>query len=300
MESPQEETPRPEQAPAGEQGAGLSFTEHLLELRRRLIISVAAVLVGTVAAYAFKERIFEFLAWPLIKALPTKDHGLIFTSLVEPFFIYLKISLVAGIVLALPVILYQVWMFIGPGLYAHEKKIVFPLVLFSSFFFVLGAAFAYFGVFPFGFKALMDFAGPSMTPFPSVREYYDLVSLTLLVFGLIFELPLFITVFARFGLVTPAFLRKYRRYAILVIFIVAAILTPPDVFSQMLMAIPLCILYEVSILGAVMFGKERKKPAPPGADAAPPPGTPPPDEPAGPAPDSSGHAPEAPPEPPAG
>lgn len=251
------------------EGSGLSFMDHLVELRKRLIICAVAVAVGFFAAYAVKEAIFEIMAWPLVNALPKADHALIFTNLVEPFMVYLKISFAAGIVFALPVIMHQVWMFIGPGLYSHEKKMVFPLVALSCLFFAVGASFGYFVVFPFGFKALIEFAGPSMSAFPSVREYYGLVSKMLLVFGLIFELPLFITVFARFGLVTPAFLRKNRRYAILIIFVAAAILTPPDVFSQMLMAMPLLILYEISIWGAVLFGKKPQAQGPPGPDETP-------------------------------
>ncbi|MBI5845868.1 MAG: twin-arginine translocase subunit TatC [Deltaproteobacteria bacterium] len=257
------------ESPQAEEQGGLTFMDHLVELRRRLIICALAVGVGFFGAYAVKEYIFEIMAWPLIQALPDTDHALIFTNLVEPFMVYLKLSFAAGIVLALPVIMHQVWMFIGPGLYSHEKRMIFPLVFLSCLFFAAGAAFGYFVVFPFGFKALIEFAGPSMSAFPSVKEYYGLVSKMLLVFGLIFELPLFISVFARFGLVTPAFLRKNRRYAILIIFVAAAILTPPDVFSQLLMALPLLVLYEAGILGAVIFGRAREKAEPPDPEPSP-------------------------------
>lgn len=250
------------EAPEGEESGGLTFMDHLVELRRRLIICAAAVAAGFFAAYAVKEHIFEIMAWPLVQALPDAGHALIFTNLVEPFMVYLKLSFVGGLVLALPVIMHQLWMFIGPGLYSHEKRMVFPLVVLSCAFFAVGASFGYFVVFPFGFKALIEFAGPSMSAFPSVKEYYGLVSKMLLVFGLIFELPLFISVFARMGLVTPAFLRKNRRYSILIIFVVAAIFTPPDVFSQSLMALPLLVLYEVSILGAVLFGRKKTEDEP--------------------------------------
>ncbi|MBU2489232.1 MAG: twin-arginine translocase subunit TatC [Proteobacteria bacterium] len=233
----------------------LPITAHLEELRTRLIWSLIAVGLGFLACYAVKEDLFQILARPLLSALPEGDK-LIFTGLPEPFFTYLKISFFGGVVLALPVIMYQVWKFVAPGLYLSERNLLFPLVFLSCLFFAMGASFGYFVVFPFGFKFFLGFAGDSIQAMPSMREYLSLTTKLLLGFGIVFQLPLFITAFARFGLVSVDFLKKQRKYAILLFFIAAAILTPPDVITQILMAIPLMALYELSIVGARIFGKK--------------------------------------------
>ncbi len=185
-----------------------------------------------------------------------KDGKLIFTSLTEPFVTYLKVSLFGGIIIAVPVILYQVWLFVAPGLYAKEKKVVFPVVLLGCLFFAAGASFGYFVVFPMGFKVLLAFGGDVAEAFPSMREYLGLVTKLLIAFGVVFELPLFIVTFARLGMVTPAMLRKNRKYALVLFVAGGAVLTPPDPFSQVMMALPLVFLYEISIWGAVIFGKK--------------------------------------------
>ena len=234
------------------------FTEHLEELRKRLMICFIAVIVGFILTYAFKETLFQILTRPLVAAMATGDH-MMYTGLAEAFFTYLKVSLLAGIMLASPVIFYQFWMFIAPGLYSQERKLLLPVVFLSSFFFVGGALFGYFIVFPLGFKFFLSFATDAIRPMPSMKEYLGFSSKLLLAFGLAFELPLVLTFLARLGIVSVDFLKKNRKYAILLFFIASAILTPPDVVSQVMMAIPLMLLYELSILGAKIFGKKKNK-----------------------------------------
>ena len=235
----------------------IPFTAHLEELRRRLIVCIIAVGVGFFISYGFKEKIFEILAKPLVEAMG-KGEKLIFTGLAEAFFIYLKVSFLAGLMLAAPVILYEFWMFVAPGLYKNERRVLFPIIFLSAFFFVGGALFGYYIVFPFGFKLFLDFASESIRPLPSMREYFRFSSILLLSFGAVFELQIIIVFLARLGIVTVDFLKKNRKYAILLIFIIAAVLTPtPDVITQMLMAVPLMGLYEISIIGAKIFGKKK-------------------------------------------
>lgn len=232
------------------------FTEHLEELRKRLITCFIAVGIGFVASYAFKEDLFYILVAPLKQAMKEGDT-LIYTHLPEAFFTFLKTALIAGIMLASPVIIYQFWMFMAPGLYANEKRLLVPILLLSTLFFTGGALFGYFVVFPFGFKFFLSFATDTIRPMPSMKEYLGFAAKLLLAFGIVFELPLVITFLARLGIVSVAFLRKYRKYAILLFFCCAAILTPPDVVTQIMMALPLIVLYEVSIIGARIFGRDK-------------------------------------------
>jgi sec-independent protein translocase protein TatC len=236
----------------------LPFTAHLEELRRRLIICFAAIGVGFVISYIFSRRLFEILMMPLLSAMPPEEK-LIYTGLPEAFFTYLKVAFLAGVLLAIPVITYQLWMFIAPGLYDKEKRFVLPIVFLSSIFFVGGALFGYFVVFPFGFKFFMGFASDYVRPLPSMKEYLGFSAKLLFAFGIVFELPLFITFLAKLGIVDVPFLKAKRKYAILLFFVFAAILTPPDVITQILMAGPLILLYEVSIIGARVFGKKAAK-----------------------------------------
>jgi sec-independent protein translocase protein TatC len=233
----------------------MPFTEHLEELRRRLIICFVAVGVGFVICYFFSKQLFEILMRPLLQVMPPEE-SLIFTALPEAFFTYLKVALLAGIGLASPVIIYQFWRFIAPGLYHKERRALMPIVLFSTFFFVGGALFGYFGVFPFGFKFFIGFASDNIRAMPSIREYLKFAAKLLFAFGFIFELPLFTFFLARLGLVNAELLRSKQKYAILVIFMLAAILTPPDVVTQVMMAGPLLILYELSIWIAKVFGRK--------------------------------------------
>lgn len=233
------------------------FTEHLGELRDRLVRSFIAVGLGFVCAYFFKEKLFEILTAPLVIAMGEAGNAkMIFTGLPEAFFTYLKISLLAGIVLACPVLFYQFWMFVSPGLYRTEKKYLVPIVILSVIFFILGASFGYFIVFPYGFRFFLGFATDTIQAMPSMKEYLSFASKMLLAFGFVFELPLVLTFMARMGLVSVDFLKKNRKYAILIFFIVSAIITPPDVVTQIMMALPLMILYEISIVGARIFGKK--------------------------------------------
>jgi sec-independent protein translocase protein TatC len=234
------------------------FTEHLGELRDRLVRSFIAVTIGFVAAYSFKEKLFEILNAPLVTAMgETGNAKMIFTGLPEAFFTYLKVSLLAGIILATPVLFYEFWMFVSPGLYRTEKKYILPIVVLSVFFFLVGSSFGYFVVFPYGFKFFLGFATDTIYAMPSMKEYLAFSSKMLLAFGFVFELPLVLTFMARMGLVTVPFLKKNRKYALLLFFVGAAIITPPDVVTQIMMALPLMVLYEISIIGARVFGKKK-------------------------------------------
>lgn len=235
------------------------FTSHLEELRKRLITCFIAVGVGFAASYGFKEKLFQILTQPLITVMK-QGETLIYTGLPEAFFTFLKVSFLAGLMLASPVIIYQFWMFIAPGLYDREKKLLVPIVFLSSIFFVGGALFGYFIVFPYGFDFFLGFATETIRPMPSMKEYLSFSAKLLLAFGLVFELPLVITFLARLGIVSVPFLKKNRKYALLLFFVGAAILTPPDVVTQVMMALPLMVLYEISIVGARIFGR-KKKPA---------------------------------------
>ena len=235
------------------------FTSHLEELRNRLIKASIAVGVGFAVSYAFKEKLFQILTAPLISVMKPGET-LIYTNLPEAFFTFLKTAFLSGILLASPIIIYQFWMFTAPGLYRQEKRLLLPVVFLSSIFFVGGALFGYFIVFPWGFKFFLGFASETVRPLPSMKEYLSFSSKLLLAFGLVFELPLIITFLAKLGLVSVEFLKKNRKYAVLLFFIGAAILTPPDVVTQIMMAMPLMILYEISIIGARIFGKKKETP----------------------------------------
>ena len=234
------------------------FTDHLDELRQRLIACFIAVGIGFVLSYGFKERLFDILTRPLISVMQTGDQ-MVFTGLPEAFFTYLKVAFLSGLILASPVIIYQFWIFVAPGLYKHERRILLPIVFLSTVFFVGGALFGYFIVFPFGFKFFLGFATDTIRPLPSMREYLAFSSKLLLAFGLVFELPIVITFLARLGIVSVDFLKKNRKYALLLFFVAAAIITPPDVVTQIMMAFPLMLLYEISIMGARVFGREARK-----------------------------------------
>jgi sec-independent protein translocase protein TatC len=235
------------------------FTAHLEELRKRLITCFIAVGVGFVISYGFKEKLFQILVQPLLRVMETGET-LIFTGLPEAFFTYLKVALLSGLMLAAPIIIYQFWMFVAPGLYDREKRLMLPIIFLSSFFFVGGALFGYFIVFPWGFKFFLGFADDHIRALPSMKEYLGFSAKLLLAFGLVFELPLVITFLAKLGIVSVDFLKKNRKYALLLFFAGAAILTPPDVVTQIMMALPLMLLYEISIIGARIFGRSKIEP----------------------------------------
>jgi len=269
----------------------MSFTDHLSELRSRLKWCAIALIVSAGVAYAFSDVLFVLLAKPLVVAWqgaglgPPRMH---FANPIEPFFTYLKISLVAGIFISSPVIFYQLWGFIAPGLYKKEKRYAIPFALASATFFVSGACFGYFLVFPYGFQFFLSFAQDNMgsmqealgglikvsvgqpfelRPTLMMGEYFGLVWRLLLAFGLVFELPLVIMFLAMAGLVTPGRLWRFNRYFIVVAFIVSALLTPPDVITQVMMSAPLLVLYNMSILVAWIFQRRKSKRAAAAAEA---------------------------------
>ena len=238
----------------------LSFMSHLDELRKRLIRCCLAVGIGFGVCYYFSETLYlDYLADPLLKALPA-GSTLIATSLIEPFMTYLKIGLIGGILLALPFIFYQFWKFVAPGLYQTEKKWVIPFVLSSSLLFMGGAFFGYQLVFPAAFKFLMRYSNAKLQVLPKMSEYFSLTINLLLAFGISFELPIIIFFLAKIGVVTADFLKRKRKYFIVLAFVIAAIITPTvDPVSQTMMAVPLIILYEIGILLARWVGKQKAK-----------------------------------------
>jgi sec-independent protein translocase protein TatC len=236
----------------------LPLTAHLQELRKRLILSFIAIGAGFGICYAMAEPLFNILAAPLLKVMPA-GSSLIFTSVAEAFFTYMKVAFIGGLMLTSPFVLYQVWAFVAPGLYRHEKRYVVPFVLAGTLFFVLGILFAYFIAIPAGFKFLLGYATDFIKAMPSMKEYLSFSMKFLLVFGLVFEFPVVLVVLARIGVVNARMLSRQRRYAILLIFIFAAVMTPPDFVSQILMALPLVGLYELGILLSRVFGKKTAR-----------------------------------------
>ncbi len=242
----------------------MTFLEHLDELRVRLMHSLGALVVGTIVCWGFHERIFHFLTQPLRNAYPAVKF--ITTGPTEAFMMYMKMSFFVGIFLVAPYILYQVWAFIAPGLYAHEKAYAVPFIVAGSLFFLLGGGFGHYILFPTTFKFLYEFAGDDMQFLPKVDEYFEFYSWFLLGLGLVFQIPVVIFVLARIGIVTPGFLMRQFKFAVLVSFIVAAIVTPSaDVVNQTLLALPMMGLYLLGVLVAWMFGRARRKPDDPTA-----------------------------------
>ena len=240
-----------------EEESKLPFTTHLEELRRRLIYAVVAIVLAAIIAFLFAKQLFYFLAQPLVKILPA-NQPMIFTALTEAFFTYFKVALLAGFFLASPVVFYQLWKFIAPGLYEHEKKFVIPFVISATVFFILGSAFAYYIVFPFGFKFFLGFSTDYLKLLPKMNEYFSLSLKLIFAFGIVFEMPVITFFLAKMGVVNGEMLSSKRRYAIVLVFVVAALLTPPDVGTQLLMAGPLLLLYEVSVWVAKIFGRKSQ------------------------------------------
>lgn len=253
----------------------MSLIEHLSELRKRIIVSLVSLLVAFIITFSFSEKIFEILLFPL-NYTPTFSikEGLVFvpdqklqnTKLVflgpaEAFWMNMKIALVSGFILVIPVIFYEIWRFISPGLYQHEKKYILPFVLSATVLFLIGVVFCYFIVLPFAMSFLLTYkVGDFLMPMLSVGLYIDFLLKFILAFGFVFELPILILIATRMGLITPQTLKKYRRLAIVLAFITAAIITPtPDAFNQTLMAIPMIILYEVGIWVSIILNKKREQ-----------------------------------------
>jgi sec-independent protein translocase protein TatC len=238
----------------------MSLTEHLIELRKRLTNALIAILVGFVVCYYFKDWLFTIITRPLTAALP-KSSYLIYTGLTQAFFTYMKIAFFASVILTSPFIMYQVWKFIAPALLPNEKKFVVPFVLSSTFLFLSGVTFGYLVVLPPAFEFFVSFNNDYLRAMISFGDYLSFFVTFLLGFGVSFQLPVIIFFLAKLGIVTDKMLSKNRKYAILLIFIVAAVLTPsPDALSQILMAIPLLFLYEISIFIAKFAAKKKEIP----------------------------------------
>jgi len=243
------------------EGTEQPFVSHLIELRDRLIRALIAVGIcfGILAVWPGPSGLYDLLAQPLVAHLPPGTK-LIATNVISPFLVPLKITLMAAFLLALPVVLYQAWAFVAPGLYTHEKKLVLPLVISSTILFFVGVAFCYFFVFGRVFTFIQSFAPKSITPAPDIEAYLSFVLTMFIAFGAAFEVPIVVVVLARIGLVSIEKLKGFRSYFIVLAFIVAAIITPPDIVSQLALAIPMCVLYEAGIWAAVAFIRHTKAP----------------------------------------
>ncbi len=234
------------------QQEGESFLSHLVELRNRLVRAFLAVIVVTVCLLPFASMLYDFLAYPLMHALP-EGTKMIATGVVTPFLVPVKVVLLVALVVTLPYLLYQAWAFIAPGLYQHEKRLVLPLVVASTILFLVGMAFCYFFVFGVVFKFVYSIAPKSISVAPDIENYFNFAIGMFLAFGVAFQVPIVVIVLAKMGIVSVAKLREIRPYVIVGSFVVAAVVTPPDAVSQLLLAIPLCVLYEAGILVAAMI-----------------------------------------------
>lgn len=234
-----------------------SFISHLIELRTRLIRALIGVGLVSLCLMPFSSQIYDLLAAPMMAALP-QGAKMIATGVVAPFFVPLKVTLLVGFLIALPWVLWQIWAFVAPGLYAHEKRLAGPLVIASTLLFFLGMAFCYFFVFGTVFKFIAGFSPKSILPAPDIEQYLSFVMTMFLAFGVTFEVPIVVILLVKIGLVTVAKLREIRSYVIVAAFVIAAVVTPPDVSSQIMLAVPMCLLYEIGILVASFL--EPKKP----------------------------------------
>ena len=243
------------------EGTEQPFVSHLIELRDRLIRATIAIGVcfGLLSLWPGPAGLYDLLAAPLVAHLP-KGSTLIATSVISPFLVPLKITLMAAFLLALPVVLYQVWAFVAPGLYSHEKRLVMPLVISSTILFLVGVAFCYFFVFGQVFKFIQSFAPKSITAAPDIEAYLGFVLTMFIAFGATFEVPVVVMVLARLGVVSIDKLKSFRSYFIVLAFIVAAIITPPDIVSQLALAIPMVLLYEAGIWAAQVFIRRTQAP----------------------------------------
>jgi len=237
---------------------GMAISEHLGELRKRLMIAAGAWLVAFLGCYSFGEKLFEYIAEPVRLALP-EGSSLVFINATEPFFTILKVSALAGLVVAFPIIISQVWTFIAPALYGHEKRLAIPFVFFSSLCFGTGTYFGFTLVFPMIFSFLINYGTDigGVDAMLSMGAYLTMASRLLIAFGLVFELPIVIFFLARLGIVDHKWLSKNRKFALLLAFVMGAVLTPPDIFSQASIALPFIVLYEIGIIVARFFGKKK-------------------------------------------
>ncbi len=245
-----------DQAPAEE-----TFISHLIELRDRLVKAIIGIGIVCAALFAWPgpSRIYDFIARPMIASLPV-GAKMIATGVISPFLVPMKVTLVLAFILALPWVFYQLWAFIAPGLYAHEKRLVLPLVISSSFLFMSGVAFCYFLVFGRVFKFISEFAPTSIAVMPDIENYLDFVMSMCLAFGATFEVPVVVVILVRMGIVSVAKLKEFRPYAIVTAFVIAAVVTPPDAVSMLSLAVPMCILFELGLLVAPVFVKATQAP----------------------------------------
>jgi sec-independent protein translocase protein TatC len=239
-----------------EPGQEQSFLSHLIELRQRLVRSAIAIVIVFLALSPFMKEIFDVLSEPMMAALPTGSK-LLATGVITPFMVPLKVTLFSAFIIALPYVLWQVWAFVAPGLYRHEKKLAAPLIVSSVAMFAAGVAYCYFVVFKLIFRFIANFAPMSVTVSPDIEAYFSFVMGMFLAFGITFEVPIVVVLLARFGIANVEKLKQVRPYVIVGAFIVAAIFTPPDVVSQLLLAIPLVVLYELGILLARFVEKPK-------------------------------------------
>jgi len=235
------------------EGVQETFIAHLVELRDRLVRAGGAVILVFVCLMPWAGDIYDILAKPMMLALP-EGTRMIATGVVTPFFVPVKVTLMVAFVLALPVVLYQAWAFIAPGLYAHEKRMAIPLVAGSTFLFLLGMAFCYFFVFNMVFKFIGEFAPKSITPAPDIEQYLSFVMTMFLAFGITFEVPIVVILLSKFGIVSREKLKEARPYVIVGAFVIAAVVTPPDMISQFMLAVPMWMLYEIGLLIAKYVG----------------------------------------------
>lgn len=242
-----------------ENRAEMPFLDHLEELRWRIIKILAALVIASIACYTFSDQLFAWLRLPLDKAVPSGTIDLNFLKVSEGFTVRIKLSFLAGIFISIPVTIYQIWKFVMPGLYQSEKKIVIPLVFISSILFLIGAAMCFFWVLPFTIRFLIGIAPENVKPVLTVNEYLNFIMWSTLAYGLVFQLPIISLFLGKIGLINARMLGKGRRYAIVGIAIVAAVVTPPDVFSMLMMGLPLYLLYEISILVLYFIGKSGRE-----------------------------------------
>jgi sec-independent protein translocase protein TatC len=235
----------------------LPLVHYLIELRLALLKSALAIIVLFLLLFPFADQIYTFIAAPIVKAIP--GSNLIAIGVISPFLTPLKMSLILAVYIAMPYLLYQLWKFVAPALYRNEKIIILPLVLSSTTLFYSGLLFSFYVVFPVGFKMLITFGGSEFTAMPRMSEYVSFFGKLMLGFGIAFEMPVVTYFLAKLGLVTDRTLKDFARYAIVIIFILAAVLTPPDLFSQLAMAAPLLILYGISILIAKIVNPEKEE-----------------------------------------
>lgn len=234
-----------------------SFMSHLIELRDRLLRCIVALLLVFLALFPWASDIYAVIAKPMLASLPNSGQ-MIATGVVTTFFVPVKVTMLAALVIALPYVLYQVWAFVAPGLYQHEKRLVAPLVVSSTILFLCGMAFAYFLVFPIVFGFLAKFAPAGVSYMPDIQSYLDFVLTTFVAFGLTFEVPIAVIVLVRAGVVSIGKLKEIRPYVVVGAFVIAAVFTPPDVISQLLLAVPLCLLYELGIILAGIISRPQR------------------------------------------